>query len=558
MSLSPSNLTSMQPTPAIATPLLDAAAARFGAAGLFLVAAFADGTLAYHDSSAGGFFLKYVVPALRQPTIIGAASLLGGAAPALVEIRRSIPGVLLAALPSIDKRHAPIRLYLAARDESFALTEDVLRLCGKLSLDSAWLLQQSRDLPSLNESAMQRQSRLFITVLRDQLRIGGLEAELCSVSEQLAATYEELSLIYQVSGGMKINRSPVEFFKQTCMDVRAVMGARGIGVALRSDAQRQLEPALYGSITLAPDQLARLADDLIRAVAERRGPVLCNALAADRRFDWLAASAGQVLAVPLQRHEQVMGCLYALDKEEGEFDSADAKLLNSIANESAIYLENARMFEDVRGLMMGLMHSLTSAVDAKDAYTCGHSERVALLSRHVAKELGISDSEVEQIYIAGLLHDVGKIGVPESVLQKTGKLTNEEFDLMKKHPEIGAKILQDVRQIQQIIPGVLHHHERYDGNGYPARLAGEDIPLMGRIICLADCFDAMTTNRTYRRALPIEVALAEIRRCAGTQFDPRLAEVFLRTSADRYRELLRDHQQQSKRILDVRESLIAK
>jgi len=175
---------------------------------------------------------------------------------------------------------------------------------------------------------------------------------------------------------------------------------------------------------------------------------------------------------------------------------------------------------------MGLMHSLTSAVDAKDAYTCGHSERVALLSRHVAKELGISDSEVEQIYIAGLLHDVGKIGVPESVLQKTGKLTNEEFDLMKKHPEIGAKILQDVRQIQQIIPGVLHHHERYDGNGYPARLAGEDIPLMGRIICLADCFDAMTTNRTYRRALPIEVALAEIRRCAGTQFDPRLRKYF--------------------------------
>ena len=110
---------------------------------------------------------------------------------------------------------------------------------------------------------------------------------------------------------------------------------------------------------------------------------------------------------------------------------------------------------------------------------------------------------------------------------------------------------------KHIIPGVLHHHERYDGNGYPAGLAGEDIPLMGRIICLADCFDAMTSNRTYRSALPLEVALAEIRRCAGTQFDPRLAEVFLRTSADEYREMLRDHQQKSRRILDVRDSLIA-
>src|SRR5580765_1224979 len=165
MSLSPPNLASMQPTPAIATPLLDAAAARFGAAGLFLVAAHPDGTLAYHDTSAGGFFLKFVLAALRQPAIVGTGSLLGGAAPAFVEIRRAIPGVLLAALPSVDKKHAPIRLYLAARDESFALTEDVVRLCGNLSLDSAWLFQQSREVPLLNESAMQRQCRLFITVL---------------------------------------------------------------------------------------------------------------------------------------------------------------------------------------------------------------------------------------------------------------------------------------------------------------------------------------------------------------------------------------------------------
>ena len=133
--------------------------------------------------------------------------------------------------------------------------------------------------------------------------------------------------------------------------------------------------------------------------------------------------------------------------------------------------------------------------------------------------------------MAGLLHDVGKIGVPESVLQKTGRLTPEEFEQMKKHPQIGARILADVKQVKPLVPGVLYHHERYDGKGYPAGLAGSDIPLMGRIICLADCFDAMTSNRTYRKALPLEVALTEIRRCAGTQFDPALAEAFLRTGA---------------------------
>jgi HD-GYP domain-containing protein (c-di-GMP phosphodiesterase class II) len=280
-----------------------------------------------------------------------------------------------------------------------------------------------------------------------------------------------------------------------------------------------------------------------------------NSLAGDATFGWLADHAKQLIAVPLQRQDEVLGCLFGLDKLVGDFDSVDSKLLNSIANESAIYLENVTLFDDVHGLMMGLLHSLTSAVDAKDAYTCGHSERVALLSRHLAKQIKLSEHQVERIYMAGLLHDVGKIGVPEAVLQKTGKLTPEEFEHMKKHPEIGARILSDIKQVKDILPGVLHHHERYDGKGYPAGLAGQSIPQMGRIICLADCFDAMTSNRTYRKALPLEVALNEIRRCAGTQFDPTLADAFLQTGADGFRELLRDWEQETMRLAQMQNQL---
>jgi HD-GYP domain-containing protein (c-di-GMP phosphodiesterase class II) len=156
--------------------------------------------------------------------------------------------------------------------------------------------------------------------------------------------------------------------------------------------------------------------------------------------------------------------------------------------------------------------------------------------------------------MSGLLHDVGKIGVPESVLQKTGRLTDEEFEQMKKHPQMGARILQDVPQLRAVIPGVLHHHERWDGSGYPFKLAAEAIPLMGRIICLADSFDAMTSTRTYRAARPFEAAMQEIAVCAGKHFDPRLAEAFLRTGADGYRELLRDHQHKSRKLLEPRES----
>jgi putative nucleotidyltransferase with HDIG domain len=310
-------------------------------------------------------------------------------------------------------------------------------------------------------------------------------------------------------------------------------------------------------VSLAPGKVHRLADQLLADLTERKSALLINNLPADKSLSWMGEYATQILAVPLQRQEQVLGCLFAMDKSTGEFDSMDSKLLNSIANESAIYLENSMLFEDVHDLMMGLLHSLTSAVDAKDAYTCGHSERVALLSRHLARQIQLPEVEIERIYMAGLLHDVGKIGVPENVLQKTGRLTAEEFEQMKRHPQIGARILRDIKQIEDIIPGVLHHHERYDGRGYPAGLAGERIPLMGRIICLADCFDAMTSNRTYRKALPLEVALTEIRRCSGTQFDPRLTESFLQVGAERYRELLREQEQKSRMLMDLQESLRA-
>jgi HD-GYP domain-containing protein (c-di-GMP phosphodiesterase class II) len=243
------------------------------------------------------------------------------------------------------------------------------------------------------------------------------------------------------------------------------------------------------------------------------------------------------VAVAIQRQERVLGTIFCLDKADQDLTTQDSKLLSSIANETAIYLENAALFSDARGLMMGLLHPLTSAVDAKDAYTCGHSQRVALFGREIAQAAGLPESLCERVYMAGLLHDVGKIGVPEEVLRKPGKLTNEEFAEMKKHVDIGARILRDVRQVDDLIPGVLYHHERYDGKGYPHGLAGQDIPLIGRILCVADSFDAMTSNRTYRKALPLEVALMEIRRCAGTQFDPMLADAWLSVGAARIQEL---------------------
>lgn len=563
MSVAPQNATdrSKATAPPIPASALDTLAARFRPSGLFLVALNPDSSIAYHDSAAGLFFQRYVLPLLqwRDPVDNTLRNHVAAMTPeSSVVLWNLLPGVTLAAFPYVERRQLSGILVLAGKSSSFRLGDDVLRVCSRLGLDGIWLHQQAESLPTLTDDTIQRQARLLLSMVRDQVRLASLEKELDSLSAQLSNTYEELSLIYHVSSGMRVNRSATDFFKQACLEVMELMGVRGMGVALRMDSSNGApQPVLYGSLSLPPGQVHRLADELMGVLRQRKAPLLINHLDKDRTFQWLGASAQQLLAVPLLRGEQILGCLFGLDKLSGEFDTVDSKLLNSIANESAIYLENSMLFEDVRGLMMGLLHSLVSAVDAKDAYTCGHSERVALLSRLLAQEAKLDSHFVERIYMAGLLHDVGKIGVPEAVLQKTGKLTPEEYEQIKKHPEIGARILRDIRQIEDILPGVLHHHERYDGKGYPAGLAGDAIPLMGRVICLADCFDAMTSSRTYRKALPLEVALTEIQRCSGTQFDPALTDAFLKIGAERFRDLLTDHKRQAKQLIEMQQSLRA-
>lgn len=179
-------------------------------------------------------------------------------------------------------------------------------------------------------------------------------------------------------------------------------------------------------------------------------------------------------------------------------------------------------------MFLATMEALARTLEAKDRYTRGHSGRVAEYTVRLATALGIEVPQVESLRLASALHDLGKIGIRDEVLNKPSRLTPEEYDLIKQHPLIAVQILQPLAVVQDIIPWIKHHHERYDGGGYPDGLAGENIPLGARIIALADSFDAMTSDRPYRRALPLEVALEEVRQGAGRQFDPQLAEVWLK------------------------------
>jgi putative nucleotidyltransferase with HDIG domain len=175
-----------------------------------------------------------------------------------------------------------------------------------------------------------------------------------------------------------------------------------------------------------------------------------------------------------------------------------------------------------------VVSALASAIDAKDTYTNGHSSRVAEYSRMIAERAGYSKAKQDEIYMMGLLHDVGKIGVPDEVINKPAKLTDEEFELIKEHPVIGAGILERIKERPTLAIGARSHHERYDGTGYPDGLSATDIPEEARIIAVADAYDAMTSRRSYRDVMPQAKVRDEIQKGSGTQFDPRFAEIMLK------------------------------
>jgi putative nucleotidyltransferase with HDIG domain len=179
-----------------------------------------------------------------------------------------------------------------------------------------------------------------------------------------------------------------------------------------------------------------------------------------------------------------------------------------------------------------MLSMLTSAIEARDPYTRGHSARVTALAEEVARRLGWSAEQLATLRIGGPLHDIGKLAVSDEVLQKEGRLDPEEIDQIREHPKIGARILLRMAALREAIPYVLYHHERWDGQGYPSGKAGEEIPVEARVLAVADAFDAMTSDRPYRQALSREDALAEVERCSGTQFDPKIARIFLEVFAE--------------------------
>lgn len=242
-----------------------------------------------------------------------------------------------------------------------------------------------------------------------------------------------------------------------------------------------------------------------------------------------------LVSVPLRTKHKLLGWISVFSfSGTKRFSEGNRKMLAIVASRAAAAIENARLYEDLRATFQQTIRGLAQAIDKMDRYTAGHSERVALYSTVLANRLKMAPDSTEIVRQAALMHDIGKIGCVMN-LNKPGKLTSSEYEEFKKHATYGRDILEPIRFLHPLIPGVHLHHERWDGRGYPLGLKGHDIPAIARIISVADTYDAMTSDRAYRRALPHEVSINEIERCTGSQFDPEISEAFT-GAIEEYRE----------------------
>jgi HD-GYP domain-containing protein (c-di-GMP phosphodiesterase class II)/HAMP domain-containing protein len=272
------------------------------------------------------------------------------------------------------------------------------------------------------------------------------------------------------------------------------------------------------------------ADELAAWVVENACSIEVPNADAEERLSPAARAANQLrslVVVPLTRQEGVVGALAVGFAELHRFGPEEVPLLTTISGQIAIALQNAEAYEKLDRMYLETVTALATAMEAKDQYTASHADSLAAMAVAVGSGLGLSDAELRMLQYAAVLHDIGKIGIPGSILNKPDKLTRDEFETMAQHTVIGEHIISRIDYLVPIARIIRSAHERWDGGGYPDRLVGDEIPLAARILLVCDAFDAMTSDRPYRRALPVETALHELQANSGTQFDPRVVDVFL-------------------------------
>jgi len=452
--------------------------------------------------------------------------------------------VTVAAL--LELAHATTRTHRAAlTPERDVIAAPLLEYTGDARLIAVAVVE------NVHGPYAQRLTDLVLSDLQQQKESEWLRDENYVFSQQVTDDFEELTFLRTMATHLVVNDTSLDIHQiveKTLSGLREMIGAETIffvnpgdvGLHVMQSCCSHPEEAVQVEVAV----LAKLAEAYRERSAD--GPYVNNDL---RTTNPEAGAAGirQFLMVPINTAARRFGWFVAVNRTtagrswapspllqigQDEFGTWEASLLSTAASLVASHASNLELLREQEHLLINTVRSLVSALDAKDTYTRGHSERVALFSQRIAETMGYDSAARDRLYLSGLLHDVGKIGVSDATLRKPDKLTVEEFAEIKRHPDEGWAILRDLAQLRYVLPGVLHHHEQINGSGYPDGLKGEEIPLDARIMAVADAYDAMTSDRAYREGMPHVKAIDILRAGAGTQWDAEVVATFLKVVDD--------------------------
>jgi len=364
-----------------------------------------------------------------------------------------------------------------------------------------------------------------------KIDLGGWMGKLKQIEEKV----ERLALLSQLGQILNSTLNHKEIRRRAMEAATQLMKAEVGSLLLVDEGKRRL----YFEVALGDreENIKRIplnfGEGIAGWVAQNGKPLIVNSPNKDPRFfkgvdERTEFKTRNIICVPVKVKEKIVGVLEAINKQgRGGFTKEDLSLFISLADQVAIALDNSRLYQELEEMFFQTTDSLADAIEKRDPYTGGHTQRVTRYSSAIAKYLPLKPLERQWLKITSVLHDIGKVGIEDRILRKPERLNPEEFEMIKHHCNIGVEIIEHVRQLRESIPGVKSHHEQLDGKGYPNGLKGEEIPVLAKIVAVADTFDAMTTDRPYRKAMEKEAAINELKRCSGTQFDEKVVEAFI-------------------------------
>jgi HD-GYP domain-containing protein (c-di-GMP phosphodiesterase class II) len=389
--------------------------------------------------------------------------------------------------------------------------------------------------------------------LTDTLAIEGLLHEELA-DGQTSKSHSILQVLYKADQVLK-EIDDIKLLLENFMDLimDQVPASRGYIFLLNRDNGMPVPYVRRPRGLIEEDTEIVVSQTILQTAVARREAILSNDALVDERFVHSRSVANlkvrSAMCAPLTNRDKAFGIIYVDSTSQSNlFSQDDLSLLSAMAIKAGVSLENARLYDDLRTLFYNTVETLIRALQARDPYTSGHSTRVSRYCLLIADKLDFSTKEKHSVYLAAMLHDIGKIGVPDTLLLHPGKLTSQEMEVVMEHPQMGASMIRMLGEMHPIVPLILHHHEAYDGSGYPDGLKGDQIPLISRIIAVADSYDAMTSDRPYRQRRKKEEAVEELRACSGTKLDPKVVAAFLEVleeiasqrSVERDKVLIRD------------------